>query len=99
VHKTFSPLFNPATPEEVKTGARDKLLKRYEWIDGELAGKEYLLGTHFSVADAYLFVVTRWAKPMGVDLSRFANISAHHQRIAERAPVQEALAFEGLAGK
>eukprot|EP01041_Mallomonas_annulata_P018322 gene18322-37195_t len=55
LHKTFSPLFNPATPEEFKTATKDKLAKRLAWVDGELAGKPYLMGDHFSVADGYLF--------------------------------------------
>src|SRR3954469_5901298 len=65
IHKSFSPLFNAAMPEEGKKIYRDRLANRFKWLDGELAGKDYMLGEHFSVADAYLYVVSRWAKPMG----------------------------------
>ena len=99
IHKTFSPLFQPAMPEEAKKIFRDKLLSRFAWVDGELAGKDYLMGDHFSVADGYLYVVTRWAKPMNLDLGGLANLMAQHERVAARPAVQEALRVEGLLGK
>jgi glutathione S-transferase len=99
IHKTYSPLFNPAMPEEGKKILRDKLVSRYGWVNGQLAGKEYLTGDHFSVADGYFFAVTRWAKPMNIDLSGAPNVMAHHERVAARPAVQEALKVEGLLGK
>ena len=74
IHKTFSPLFHPAMPEEAKKIFRDKLLSRFQWLNGELAGKDYLVGEHFSVADGYLYTVTRWAKPMNIDLTSCPNL-------------------------
>lgn len=96
LHRSFSPLFNPAMPEEGKKIYRDRIVGRLKWLDGELAGREYLMGEHFSVADAYLFTVTRWAKPMAIDLTPYANLSAHHARVAARPAVQETLKAEGL---
>lgn len=97
IHKTYSPLFNPNMPEEAKRIFRDKLSARYRWVDGELAGREWLLGEHFTVADAYFFVVTRWSQPMNIDLSGMPNVQAHHARVKARPAVQEALAAEGLS--
>ncbi|MGC3983839.1 MAG: glutathione transferase GstA [Pseudorhodoferax sp.] len=97
LHKGYGPLFSPATPEEYKTAVREKLLSRYKWVDEQLAGKDYLTGEHFTVADAYLFTVTNWAKPTGVDLSAYANVAAFMARVAARPAVQEALKAEGLA--
>jgi glutathione S-transferase len=99
IHKTFSPLFQPAMPEEAKKQFREKLQSRFQWVDGQLAGKSYLMGDQFSVADGYLFVVTRWAKAMAIDLSSLANLTAHHERVGARPAVQEALKAEGLLGK
>ena len=96
IHKTFSPLFNPATPEEAKSQFRDKLASRFEFVDKQLEGREYVMGEHFSVADAYLYVVTRWTKPMNIDISRFKNLTAHNARVDARPAVQEALKFEKL---
>jgi glutathione S-transferase len=99
IHKTFSPLFNPAMPEEAKKLSRDRLATRFKYVDGELKGKNYLLGDHFSVADGYLFVVTRWAKPMNIDLTPYPNLLAHHERVAARPAVRQAMEFEGLLNK
>lgn len=96
LHKGFSPLFNPATPADYKPAVTEKLLSRMAWIDGQLAGKQYLMGDTFTVADAYLFTVTGWGAYVKVDLSGFANISAHRARVAARPAVQAALRAEGL---
>jgi glutathione S-transferase len=96
LHKTYSPLFNPAVPEEYKTIARSKLADRYRWLDTQLEGKSYLMGDTFGVADAYLFTVTNWAKHVGVDLAALKNVGAFTQRVAARPAVQEAMQAEGL---
>jgi glutathione S-transferase len=96
LHKGFSPLFNPATPADYKPMVIDKLMSRLKWVDGQLAGKQYLMGDVFSVADPYLFTVTNWAPRVGVDISSFANIAAFRERMAARPAVQAAMKHEGL---
>ena len=96
IHKSFSPLFDPALPAEVKQLAKDKLAGRLKFIDGELAGKQYLMGNDFTVADGYLFTVTNWAKPMQIDLSAYSNLMAYRERVAARPAVQAAMKAEGL---
>ena len=96
VHKNYSPLFNPALSEEFKDHARSNLRKRYSWLNDELGQRDYLAGSAFSVADAYLFVVTNWAKMVKLDLSDAPNVLAFQKRIGERPAVQEALRAEGL---
>ncbi|MCA0213810.1 MAG: glutathione transferase GstA [Proteobacteria bacterium] len=96
IHRGFGPLFNPASTDEVKDAARDRLASRLKWVDGELAGKQYLMGDQFTVADGYLFTTTNWAKMTGVDLSGFANLLAYRERVGARPAVQEAMRAEGL---
>ena len=96
LHKGFSPLFNPATPDEVKAMAKERLMGRLKWVDAQLAGKQYLMGDNFCVADAYLFVVTNWTKPTGLDISAFANLAAFRARVAARPAVVAAMQAEGL---
>ena len=96
LHKGFSPLFNPATPEEYKTIARARLIDRLTLVDSQLAGKDYLMSEGFSVADAYLFTVVNWSKPVGLDISALKNLAAFMGRVAARPAVQEALKAEGL---
>ena len=96
IHKGFSPLFNPATPEEYKAMAREKLLQRLQWVDGQLAGKQYLMGDQFTVADGYLFTVTNWTQPTNLDISGLANLAAYRERVGARPAVQAAMKAEGL---
>ena len=96
LHKQFSPLFDPSTLDEVKTKQREKLAKRYDWIAQQLGDKDYLTGSTFTVADAYLFTVTNWAKSIGVDMARWPVLQSYMKRVAARPSVQEALKAEGL---
>ena len=96
VHKGFSPLFSPDTPAEYKTMVIDRLQSRLKWVDGELAGKQYLMGDAFSVADPYLFTVTNWAPRVGVDISGLSHLAAFRARVAARPAVQAAMKEEGL---
>lgn len=96
LHKGFSPLFNPATPSDYQTSVRSKLQDRLQWVDTQLADKEFLHGHTFTVADAYLFVVSGWAGHVGVDVSGLGHLAAYRQRIAARPHVQAALRAEGL---
>jgi glutathione S-transferase len=96
LHKGFGPLFNPATPAEYKTITIDKLASRLKWTDAQLAGKTYLMGDPFTVADGYLFTVTNWAPMVGVDLSAHTHLLAYRARVAARPGVQAAMKAEGL---
>ncbi|PWB19128.1 glutathione transferase GstA [Comamonas sp. JNW] len=94
IHKGFSPLFNPNMPDTVKDMARGQVLKRLIWVDAQLAGKEFLMGADFSVADAYLFTVCGWSKFVGVDISGLENLASFLQRVGARPSVQKAIADE-----
>ncbi len=96
LHKGFSPLFSPDTPEDYKTIARTRLSARLAYVNERLEGRAYLMGDQFSVADAYLFVVSGWGQYVGVDISGLAHLVAFRARVAARPAVQEALRAEGL---
>ena len=55
------------------------------------------MGDTFTVADGYLFTVTNWTKPVGLDVSGLANLAAYRGRVAARPGVQAAMKAEGLA--
>ena len=97
LHKGFSPLFNPATPEDYKAIAKKKLGDRFGYVEGRLAGRDYLMGERYSVPDGYLYVMTRWAGAMGIDLAPHPNLTAFAKRMAERPAVQATLAAEEAA--
>jgi glutathione S-transferase len=96
IHKTYSPLFNPATPQETRDERLGYLKKRYALLEKRLARQPYLLGDTFGVADAYLFTVTNWARHVKLDLADFPNVLAFQARVAQRPSVQAAMAAEGL---
>lgn len=99
LHKSFSPLFAPNAPEDMKQYARANLIKRLGWLADQLGSKPHLLGERFSVADAYLFVVLSWAAHVAVDLSQWPNLKGFQERVAARPHVVEALTSEGLLRK
>jgi len=99
IHKGFSPLFNPAADPSVKAYTTQNLEKKFDWLNKQLEGKQYLTGDNFTIADAYLFVVTNWSNFVGIDLGRWPALQQFQARVAARPKVQEALAAEGLLKK
>ncbi|MGE5532649.1 MAG: glutathione transferase GstA [Bacteroidota bacterium] len=97
IHKSYSAFFNPAAGDDWKATAKSLLERRYEYLNQQLEGKTYLMGEDFTVADAYLFTVSSWAKFVNFDLSKWPNVTAYVARVAARPAVQAALKAEGLA--
>ncbi|MBS1191396.1 MAG: gstA [Rhodocyclaceae bacterium] len=96
IHKNFSPLFNPAAAVEWKEAAKANLERRFAFVDKALAGRDYLMGLGFSVADAYLFTTVNWTFFLGIDLAPWPALAAFHKRVTARPAVQEAMRAEGL---
>lgn len=96
LHKSFTPLFKPNTPDAYKTIVKENLADRFGQIEKHLAGKTYLLGDTFTVADAYLFTVLNWTKFHAIDLAKWPNLKAYWERVGKRPKVQEAMRAEGL---
>ncbi|WP_336948968.1 glutathione transferase GstA [Acinetobacter junii] len=94
IHKAYSPFFHESYGEESKTIFSTILNKHYAWVDQQLDGQNYLSGSNFTIADIYLFVVTRWADFIGLDLGHFIHLTAFMQRISHRQTVQDAIAAE-----
>jgi glutathione S-transferase len=100
VHPAFKPMFggvnyleDAGIIERAKADARSKLRKLFERIDRQLVGREWIAGSR-SIADPYLFVVTRWAKGNHVDLRGLDNLERHFRRMNEDPGVRRALATE-----
>jgi glutathione S-transferase len=96
VHKTFSPLFNPLSSAEMKEASVTALGKRFDWLEGFLGKKNFLLGNTFTVADAYLFTILNWTRIVKIDLGKWPALAAYQARVAQRPKVQAALKEEGL---
>jgi glutathione S-transferase len=96
LHKNFGPLFNPTTPDAVKQVAKANIGKRLDYLDGQLAKRQFLVGDGFTAADAYAFTILNWTRFVGMDLKGHPNLAAYSARIGARPKVQEALKAEGL---
>jgi len=96
LHKNIGPLFSPVLSDDAKAFFKDRAMGKFKYLDGQLAGRDYLMGKQFTVADAYLFVMLSWAELMKFDLSGLSNLMAYKARVAARPKVQEALTKEGL---
>ncbi|MCW2474129.1 MULTISPECIES: glutathione transferase GstA [unclassified Symbiopectobacterium] len=98
LHKTFTPIFRPGTPETYKELLQEYLQVRFRYINIVLSEQNYLVGNRFSVADAYLFTVMRWAQSLKLDMFRYPALAAYLDHIAERPAVLTALKVERLKG-
>lgn len=96
IHKNFSPLFGSETPADYKRIVKKRLAMRLEWVDRQLAGKQFLMGNTFTVADGYLFTVVNWTRPTAIDTSSWPALQEYQARIAARPHVREAMKAEGL---
>ena len=96
IQRAYRPLFDPATPSAVREAAAQLLRRRFSLLDQQLSDRRYLMGDELSVADAYLFSVTRWAQLVNLDLADFANLQASQLALASRPAVQTAMRAHGL---
>ena len=96
LHKNFGPMFSPILSDDAKAFFKDRVMGKFKYLDGVLAGHDYLMGKQFTVADGYLFTMLCWADRMKFDLSGLPNLLAYKARVAARPAVQEALTKEGL---
>lgn len=96
IHKAYSPLFKDDVLPAVREERLEYLKRRYALIEKQLEGRTYLTGDRFTVADAYLFTLTRWARAVKLDLSGFPNLEAFQKRVAGRKAVVAAMRAEGL---
>jgi glutathione S-transferase len=96
LHKGFGPLWNPATPDSFKEATREALGKKFDYLQQKIGDGPYILGTRFSILDAYAFAVLNWTKLHSIDIGRWPGLAAYLDRVAARPAVQETLRAEGL---
>ena len=96
LHKNLGPMFSPVLADEAKAFFKDRVIGKFKYVDSQLAGRDYLLGSQFTVADGYLFTMLSWADRMKFDLTEMPNLLAYKARVGARPKVQEALTKEGL---
>jgi glutathione S-transferase len=106
VHKAFRPIFYPERilqgsefAQQLAATARGHVREYLQRLDAQLEGRDWLTGER-SIADAYLFVMLRWAIGTKVGLQGLANLSRFVRRMHEDDGVHVALATEeGLGAR
>jgi glutathione S-transferase len=97
LHKNLGPQFSPVLADDAKAFFKDRAMGKFKYLENRLAGRDYLMGKDFTVADGYLVTMVMWATDrLGFDFSGLPNLTAYKARVAARPKVKEALQKEGL---
>jgi hypothetical protein len=91
LHKQFTPLFKDGTPGDYRVIAKENVLKAFQHVDEHLAGRQWLVGDRYSIADIYLFVVSNWGRFQDIDVTQWPNLNDLRTRIRARPKVEEAM--------
>ncbi|WP_332745393.1 glutathione transferase GstA [Hydrogenophaga sp.] len=94
----FMPLFKATTPPEYKAIARQYVQGKLQWINDQLAGRPFLLGDAFTIADAHCYTIAMWTRAHDIDTSDWPNLEAYLARVSARASVQAAEAAAAAQG-
>lgn len=95
LHKSFGPFFKPSG-EETKQFARDLVASKFDFVEGQIGEKPFLMGDSFTLPDAYVFVMLGWLGAAKLDQARWPKLQAYRRRIEQRPSVRQVLEFEGL---
>lgn len=96
IHKTLGTLFNPDISAEHRNYQVKLFNKRCGYLSQHLETTTFLMGDHFSIADAYLFTLLNWTNFVQVDMKSWPVITDYMARIASQPSVVQAMKEEGL---
>ena len=95
VHKrVFYNIFATTVPAEAREAAQAQLAPTLDAIAKRLGDRETLVGTKFTVADAYLVTLLNWSVFLEADLAKWPTLQAYHQRHLKRPSVAQAMGVE-----
>jgi len=103
IHKTMGSLFaadrmvpNKEANTQFRANVVEGLNKKFDYLNTHLGKNQFILGSQFSAADAYLFTILSWHNHVKVDLAPFKNLLGFMERVGTRPAVQKVLKAEGL---
>jgi glutathione S-transferase len=97
LQKGFGPINHPKSNDELRQVFKERLTARFQFLAKSLAGRDYLLGSKFTVADGYAYYTLRsWQKLVGPELGESSVLRAYFARVGGREAVRAALQAEGL---
>lgn len=83
---------DPAALAEMVRKAPEVTFQTFKLIEDELLAGPFVMGEAFSVADAYLFTVSRWIEGDKIDPASLPRLIEHRERMRERPAFQRTLA-------
>lgn len=86
----FMPLFKATTPPDYKKLARQYVQGRLQWLDDQLAGKQFLTGADFTIADAHCYTIAMWTRAHDIDTAAWPHLEAYLVRVGSRPSVRAA---------
>jgi glutathione S-transferase len=97
LQKGFGPINNPKSNDELRQVFKERLTTRFQFLAKSLSGKDYLLGSRFTVADGYAYYTLRsWQKLVGPEFGESSVLRAYFARVGSRGSVRAALQAERL---
>ena len=102
VHPSFTHYFKPdkyaaseAAQADVKDTGKKTFFENLKEIDALLAGKQWVMGDQFTVADPYALVFYGWGVRAELPVKELANYTAWKDRMLARPAVRKVLESEG----
>ncbi|KNE26843.1 glutathione transferase GstA [Achromobacter spanius] len=83
----FMPLFKAVTPPAYKQIARQYLHGRLQWVNDQLADRDFLTGPDFTIADAHCYTIAMWTRAHQIDTSTWPHLEAYLLRVGSRPSV------------
>ncbi len=97
LHKGCGALFNPQIPQELKEAVfRPNIKKHFSWVDTQIGKRNYLVGDHFTLADAFLYVIVSWFPHLGIDFTGLSNLERYFAELGQRKSIVQAFTEEKL---
>jgi glutathione S-transferase len=97
LHKTLGMFFVPMVTEEFKSKVLIPMaMYKLSHVEKHLSHNTYLMGDHYTLPDAYLFVILMWANSFKLDFSEFPHLTKYMEYIQSRPAVIKSLKQEGF---
>lgn len=97
IHKSFSAIFNPNIADSLKNEFFvPNLKKKFAYVEKQLAQKNYLMGSDYSLPDGYLFVMLLWTQLKKIDIQEYEQLNHYFENLKKRESIKKSLQDEGL---
>ncbi|CEJ12317.1 Glutathione S-transferase GST-6.0 [bacterium YEK0313] len=77
---------------DMKRKVPQSMAESFTLIERDMIAGPWVFGEDYTIADPYLYTMSRWLEGDGVDIARFPKVADHFKRMGERPAVQRAVA-------